>query len=345
MLQIDKRDELPRVSVIINHFTQMECSPSAKFPYFSYSPPIRGCVESVEAQDYKNKEILLADREDGNGAGAIRNEAIGRATGEILFFICGDAIMASNQCLSKLVSVFKKTNADVVVGSSLPTRQLAPLFIYLLELEYTRREKDMGEGYVDAGATTYLAIKRDVLNEVGGFPTKSACLDSGNRYFDSGFADWDFCGELREKDHRIWHTLEVQFYHIYQTDFFSYFKKQFLQAWYRVAYLRRFKRVREGYTTLRMTVQPALWGALPVWFLLGWVFSPAWYKVAYLNIALIFLWDTGSVLNFYRETKDLKVFLLLPVSFFRSLMWALGILVGTYDFYIKPSFMNLLRIK
>ncbi len=334
---------MPRVSIIIPHFTQMECASATEFPYFSYTPPIRGCVESVEAQDYENKEMLFADKKDDRGAGAIRNEAVSRATGEIIFFICSDSIMAGNQCISNLVEVFRKTGADVVVGSSVPAREISPLFIYLLQLEYAERERNMGEGYVDAGATTYFAIKREVLDSVGGFPIKGACLDSGNLHFDSGFADWDFCGELREKGYRIWHTLEVQLYHVYQTDLFSYFKKQFLQAWYRVAYLRRFKRVREGYTTYRMTIQPALWGILPVLFLLGWKFSPVWYKAAYGCLLVIFFWDIDSVLKFFRETRDVRVFLLLPISFLRSLMWALGIIAGAYDFYVKSLLSGLLR--
>jgi len=226
----------PKVSVIIPLFSQMECSPSKKFPSITYVKPIPGCVESVKKQDYKNVEIILASKKSEKGAGDIRNEAIKKATGDIIFFICSDAILVDEDEVSKLVKVFEETDADVIIGSSIANRKVAPLFTYLLNIEYEDRERNMGEGVVEAGATTYFAIKKSVLEDVGGFPLDSASFKKGNLYFESGFADWDFCGILKEKNYKIWHTNKVKVYHVYQTKFWSYFKKQTIQSWYRVAY-------------------------------------------------------------------------------------------------------------
>jgi glycosyltransferase involved in cell wall biosynthesis len=328
-----EKSESPKVSVIIPFFTQMECSPAKKFPYFTYGDPIEGCIESVEAQNYENMEILYADTKNPLGGGAIRNEAIERATGDIIFFVCSDAVMIGNDCVSKLVEVFNRTHADVIIGSSIPSKSHSSLFVYLLCLEYEEREINMGEGCVDAGATTYFGIKKEVLDEVGGFPLESACINTGNLHFDSGFADWDFCGLLREKNYKIWHTLDVTVHHAYQTDALSYFKKQFLQAWYRIAYLKRFKRVQEGYTTCKMGFPVILLGLVPVWILLGLLIGPIGYYLAVITLVLTFFWQTDSVLKYFKNTKDFKVFLLLPISFLRSISWFLGALKGFLDFY------------
>jgi len=325
----------PKVSVIIPLFSQMECSPSEKFPYFTYVKPIGGCIESVKMQDYKNMEILLADKKSKKGAGDIRNEAIKRAKGEIIFFICSDAILVDKDEVSKLVKVFDKTNADVVIGSSIASKDVAPLFTYLLNIEYEDRERNMGERVVDAGATTYFAIKKRVLDDVGGFPIDSTSFKVGNLLFESGFADWDFCGMLKERGYKIWHTNKVRVYHVYQTKFLSYFKKQFIQAWYRVAYLKRFRRVREGYATAKMGIQPLLFLLLPIWLLLGLVSSAIFLNLIYINLLVIFFWDIDVVLKYTKKKKDIRPLLIFPISFLRSFMWLAGIVKGAIYFLIR----------
>lgn len=325
----------PKVSVIIPKFSQMECSASTKFPYFTYVEPIDGCVDSVKKQDYKNMEIIFADKKSKKGAGDIRNEAIKRAKGEIIFFICSDAMFVGNKEISNLIKVFEKTDADVIIGSSIASRKVAPLFTYLLNIEYEDRERNMGEGIVDAGATTYFAIKRSVLDKVGGFPLKSTSFKKGNMYFESGFADWDFCGQLKEKGFKIWHTNSVKVYHVYQTKTLSYFKKQFIQAWYRVAYLKRFRRVREGYSTAKMGMQLLLIPPLLIWLLLGLFSNPAWYAALFINLLIIFFWDIDVVWRYIKRKGDKKALLIFPISFVRSFSWFFGAVKGFIDFYIR----------
>jgi GT2 family glycosyltransferase len=326
----------PKVTVIIPLFSQMECSPSEKFPFFTYFKPIKGCIESVKMQDYKNIELIFADKKDSKGTGPIRNAAVKKAKGEILFFLCPDAVLAHKDAISNLVKIFEKTKADVVVGGSVANKKLAPLFTYLLDLEYEDRERDIGNKLVDAGATTYFGIKKKSLEEFGGFPTKSASLDTGNLYFDSGFADWDFCGALKEKGYNIWHTTKVLVHHIYQTNAQSYFKKQFIQAWYRLAYLRRFSKVKEGYTTSKIAFQPAFFLFLPLFFILNIFYSSyVWLYLSFIALLIMFFWEIGLVIRFFKKTRDLVVFLILPVSFIRNVFWFFGILKGFWDFYIR----------
>jgi hypothetical protein len=78
---------------------------------------------------------------------------------------------------------------------------------------------------------------------------------------------------------------------------YGYFKKQFHHARYRIAYFKKFKKIREGYSKFNF-------------------FYP-------------------SVFKYYKKTKDLKVFLLIPISLIRDLVWMLGFMKGIWDFYIN----------
>ncbi|MFH0929171.1 MAG: glycosyltransferase [Candidatus Aenigmatarchaeota archaeon] len=328
----------PKVSVIIPRFLQMECSATKKFPYFTPFVPLKECIESVKNQDYKNKEIIFTKETHPKGTGAIRNEAIKKATGDIILCICPDSVMVGKNCISNFVKVFNERDVDVVVGSSIPSKKLSSPFVYLLTLEYAERERNMGEGYTNAGATSYFAIKKDVLKKIGGFPLRSPAINTGNPLFDSGFPDWDICGILVEKGYKIWHTNKAKFYHIYQTDAISYFKKQMMQTWYRVAYLKRFKVVKEGYISNKIIVQPFLFLLLPVWLALGLLIpSGIWPAAFLLNLLAILFWDVSSVLSFYKKTKNWKVALLFPISFIRSFSWLFGVIKGIIDFYILKA--------
>lgn len=331
--------EEPLVSIIISNFYQLECSPNSKFPYYLYASPIKGCIEAAQSQDYKHKEIILADKDVGQGAAYIRNEAIERAKGEIIYFNDADAIMADNHIISDLVKFFKETDSDVIVGGSIPNRKISPYFTYLLELEYEERENNMGENYISAGATTYMGIKKEVLEKTGGFPLGSSSIYTGDLYFDSSFADWDFCGILREKGYKIRHTNKFKVFHIYQTKMLNYFEKQTVQGWYRIAYVKRFKRIREGYTTYKMIAQPFFLATIPIWLTLGFIYSPNWFNVMYLVFLTVLFWHIDMVARFYRKTKDLGVFLLLPVTFIRSFCWGLGATKGILDFFILKRYL------
>lgn len=320
-----------KISVIINGFTQMECSVAKSFPYFEYTKPMNGCIESIEAQTYNNKEIIIADKMDMRGAGFIRNHAIKKATGDILLFMDADVILHDDKTFEKILNEFKRTGADVLIGTP-DILDDGKLFIRLLSYEYKERIDDMLDGPVDAGATTFMALKRDVVENVP-IPTESPIVKTKNKLFNSAFTDWDYCGLIKEAGYEIWHTGELRFLHYYQTDFVSYFKKQFWQGWYRFGFIKRFKIVKESYVSNKIMYQPIFFALLP--------FSLIFLGISafILNFLVVFFWFTPSVIKFYKVKKDIFVVLLLPISFLRNISWLLGGMKGVYDYYVK-TFIN-----
>jgi glycosyltransferase involved in cell wall biosynthesis len=232
-----KLTKKPKVSIIIPFFRHMECAKSPKFPYFEYAKPIKGCIESVRNQTYKNKEIIFADTRSSRGSGVVRNRAIEKTKGDIIFFVCPDAILVGRNVISDLVKIFEKNGTDIIVGSAKASKKMR-LFIYLLNLEYEKRTCDMGEKFTNIGATTYLAVKKDILKKIDGIPINSPVVKTDNPFFNSGFLDWDLA--ILFKNYKYFHTNKLKVHHHYQTDFWSYFKKQFWQGWYRIGFGKKF---------------------------------------------------------------------------------------------------------
>jgi hypothetical protein len=87
-----------------------------------------------------------------------------------------------------------------------------------------------------------------------------------------------------------------------------------------------------------MGIQPMLTAALPIWIILGALVSPMWFNALYVNLAVAFFWDIDVVLRYLRRSKDLRAFLVLPISFSRSISWLLGIAKGMIDFFVLKKF-------
>ncbi len=287
----------PKISIIIPIFLQMECSSAKKYPYVEHFEPIKECISSIENQNYKNKEIIFASYNSRDGFEA-RNKAVKKAKGDIIFFLCPEAVLTSDDSLDKLIRIFNDTKADAVACTSIANEDMK-LFIWLLSCELEERERLMKEGWTDVCSSCYLAIKKKVFDDFGGFPKESPTINTRNKWFSAGFPDWDFCYLLKEKKYRIWHTNKVHVYHYYRTNFIPYLKKQFNQAWYRIAFYKRFRKMRDNYTQ--------------------YAFIP-------------------PIMKLYKK-KSHKVLLLIPIALIRYIPWGLGVLKGVWDFYIANKYL------
>lgn len=294
---------------------------SVILPYFQ--KPIKGCVESIKGQSYKNVELISGTESDfgikeKKGAGFMRNLLAKKSKGDVLFFIDSDATMDRN-CIKNMVEIFNRYDADVVASLPVtPRKSRTTLLNWLLSLDYEDRIRKMGEGIVNVFATTGVGIKRKVFLKTGGFV----------EVYKGGIGeDWQLASKMHRKGYKIWHSNKVKIYHYPADTFFKYLRKQFYHAWYRPMHTMEFKEVTDSYTSGLMLVQPFLWLLLPFTFINPMLFS--------LNVLLIFFWDLKKVLKFYKKTKDLYTFLLLPLSAVRSFVWLLGGIRGFWDFYIK----------
>jgi GT2 family glycosyltransferase len=276
------------ISIIIPKFLQMECAVTSKYPFVEMFEPFERCLDSIERQTYKNIEIIFAEKEISGFTA--RNRAVRKSKGNIILFLCPEAKLITINELSNLLAIFKNTNADAVVGSSYSFCMKG--FQRVMTMEIEERERNMPEGWVEAGATSYMAIKRKVFDAMNGFPEQSPIIKTDSNWFDSSFIDWDFCMLLKERGFQIWHTHQFKVFHYYQTTLFGYLKKQFYHAWYRMFFKKRFG---------KFTVEYDKKAFIP----------PVW--------------------TIYKRHKDLKTFLIIPIALLRYVSWTLGALKGVWD--------------
>jgi len=279
---------------------------SVIIPFREKNPKVLKCIKSVKNQNYKNIEIIaVSDRAKleikgikslvdsrCKGVGDKRNLGARKATGDILFFLDSDCVIKRDS-ITKLVSMFKKGKMDAISGKT-----LAPIKSNILDLvtglEYEDRFNRMGEGYVNVAATTCLGVLKKSFQDVDGFKDYSTTEATGE--------DWDFSARLKQKNYKIYHTNKVEVFHEHiSKNFIDYLKRQLLHVKYRVTHLRKYKKVTDEYSSLRMILSSTLLFCLP------------------------------STYRIYRKTKNLNVFMLPFISFFRSIAWLAGFFAGLFE--------------
>lgn len=317
----------PKVSVVISAFKQMECGgkEAKKFPFFEYSKPIKGCVKSVKAQKYPDFEIIFANKKSEVGASDIRNEAIERCNGTIIMTLDGDVILHDPLTIRKIVDEFENVEADIIIGTPITPREQTNEFVWLIGLEYTERLRSMGKNYVDAGATTFMAYRRDVFDKVP-FPD-SEVIKTDDPFFNSAFLDWDFCGVVRENGFKIWNPVDIYYTHLYQAPPLNFIKKQLYHGIYRWFFIKRFNQVAETYLPLRVMTQPMLTALSFLCLLLGLLTSlPLTYGLILLALSIIS--PLPTIRKFYIQEQNPMVLFLFPIYFILTLMWLTGFGLG-----------------
>lgn len=153
-------------------------------------------VESVRSQTYDDTETIvvvdgneqLCERvtgdygdasdvtiycnEENRGLSASRNNGIERATGDIVAFMDDDAV-ASEDWIEKLVDAYEEKNAIAAGGKMTPLwvagkPSFLPEEFYWL-IGVTHRGFADGEGEVRNTFGSNISVRRDVLEDVGGF--------------------------------------------------------------------------------------------------------------------------------------------------------------------------------
>jgi GT2 family glycosyltransferase len=260
----------------------------------------------------------------------MRNEASKKAKGEILFFMDADAVMKKN-CIEEIVKCFKKYEADAVSCIPVaPPRKRSSILNYLLGLTYEDAIRNMREGFVDVAASTGFGIKKSVFLKSGGFIEN----------FKAGIGeDWFLSADMVRKGYKIWHSNKVKIYHYTASSLKGYLKKQFFHAWYRIYHFKKFRRVRDSYTRFSMLVQSGLFLLLflsPIWIYILISLNVSYYFYMFFFILLLtFFWSLPQCLNYFKRTKNIEVFLILPLSFIVSFIRSLAVIKGVWDFYIR----------
>jgi len=302
-------------------------------PCYNSGETIDKCLESITKQKYDDYEVItVVDKKSSDntlqicrawkksfknklkivevehcGVARKRNYASKIAKGDVLLFLDSDAELEDENYLKLLAYLFTATNADVITGVPVTPKE-ASLIEWVLSQEYEQRFYDVGDCYIDCAATTCMAVKKKVLEKVRfdeSISTKQALGE-----------DFAFSFNLIKKGCKIFHTNELKVYHYFYSNFKKYLIEQMRHAEYRVMLARKHGKVTDKYTNPIPRLQAFLWLLFPICFI--------WYELFIPTLILLFLWQLPTAIKIFLRTKNVKSFLLLPVSVIRSLFWLIG---------------------
>ncbi len=199
---------------------------SVVIPAYNEEDHIAECLESVIANDYPNREIIVVDdcstdrtseiaseypvkvirRQTRGGAALARNDGLREAHGKIVAFVDADCTV-DKVWLTLLTSQY--TNDKIAgVGGIISTKQtnlFAKYRNYLAREEYTGAENPEPAKDLPGGNSSY---RVDVLHAAGGFdpafaePRAHETYELGHRLRKSGY---ELIGEPRAV---VWHSRE-----------------------------------------------------------------------------------------------------------------------------------------
>ncbi len=121
-------------------------------------------------------QVLEINRQDFNHGGT-RNVAAQKAKGDILVFLTQDALLCDESSIDQLVQAFENNDVGIAYGRQLPHRNAKIFGSFARDFNYSTvsLEKNLENKEKYGIKTVFLsnsfaAYRREVLEEVGGFP-------------------------------------------------------------------------------------------------------------------------------------------------------------------------------
>lgn len=205
---------------------------SVIIPVFNGSLFIAACLKSVLAQSYPAMELILVD--DGStddtlmripecvtvlhtggrrGAGFARNLGATKAKGDVLFFTDADVEVPADW-IAKGVFAIKEHHVPCGGGGYAgPLKQVFVQQFAHEELVFRRRKQ---KGFVQTLVSNNLFCRRDVFEEMGGFPTDYQAASS---------EDMEFSWNVSRK-YKLWWDETNGVYHNYTNTVPLYLRQQ-----------------------------------------------------------------------------------------------------------------------
>lgn len=263
--------------------------------------------------------------QSNQGPAVARNKAWRLATADICVLTDGDCIPEPDW-IESLTKEFVSDDVGAVAGTY-KTLNPEHLLARFVGWEIAWRYRNV-RGSVDVHGSYNLAVRRKVLQEVGGF-REDYPLPSGE--------DWDLTYRI-SRSYRIIFTPRAVVGHYHPERFWGYMKNQVRRGYDRIKVYRDHpgKMKSDTYTGWIVKYQVLAAGVFfPSLCFLYPVFPASWILPGAL-LSFLFL---SSVISFgYFLEKDPSVaFYSIGVQFCRYFAWFMGALWGVWDFWVRKK--------
>ncbi len=261
-------------------------------------------------------------RQDNAGPAAARNRGWRESTGDLVFFTDSDCFPHSDW-ISRLTALLDDEKCGAAGGSYAAANQEEILAACIQE-EIAARHRRMRRKVRFLGSFN-LAVKRSVLEELGGFHTE---------YRRASGEDNEFSYRMRKAGYNLLFDREALVAHVHPTHLVPYLKEQLRHGYWR---MRLYKDHPEqmsgddysgGFDFLEPPAALLLLGLIP---LLSLPFVPRLFRLVLLFLIAVAAWPT---LLMVRRRNSMQYLYFLPVRFLRSFARGIGMAAGIWQFWI-----------
>jgi len=272
---------------------------------------IDNTVEDVKdfiSSEEKRGKIFLIEKEHKNPA-SVRNAGWKGAKGDIVIFLDSDCSVTENW-YEEMLKPFKEKDVVAVSGVYL-SKQKKFIARYIQDQTAYRQSKT--KKYTDNLATYSLAVKKESLKKVGGFP---------ENYPHASCEDTEFSYKLRKYGKFVLNK-KAKVFHKHEENIMKYLKKQFIHAKYRILMFKRGNPVGDRYAGLEVMIQP-FFAFLSFLFPLNPMFLTSFGALIYLQMREI------------EKMMDEFPFILFStiIGTIRAYVWLFGMIFGSIEFYL-----------
>lgn len=312
-------------------------------PNYNSSKTLKDCLEAIFKWNNDNYEVILVDDasndnfleiverfpvkiiglKENRGAAFARNRGSEVAKGEILLFIDSDIVIQKNTLPLILKSFEENKEIAAVTGFFLKEHrnknlisQYDNLFIHFL---YTQLPK-----YTLTPYTSILAIKKEILKEMGGFDEKIKGATS---------EDIELGWRLKDKGFKVLLNKELQVEHLKCYSFKKFIKNKFKLAFdWMLMFLRK-----KGRQENNQVKSNAWWLPINViitffvvtGFLGGIIFFPFFF-ILIISLIILVIFNINFLVFYKKEKGWLFTFCALGLIFIHAFLAGLGMLSALF---------------
>jgi len=278
-------------------------------------------VEFLERIAGSNNKIKIY-RQKNAGPAAARNKGFRSAGSDICVFTDSDCVPEPDW-IENLLMPFKDKQV-AAAGGTYKTLNNNSALARFIGLEIAWRYRNI-KGEIDVHGTYNLAVRKSVLEEVGGF----------NREFPKPSGeDWDLTYKISQK-YKIIYVPQAVVGHYHPEKLIAYLKNQERRAFDRIKVYKEHPDKRSSDTYTGPVIKYQILGSAA--FLPSLLLLYPWFSFSYsVPLAIFaFLLLTTLPVFFYTADKDLEVSLQsIPVQLLRNFAWLVGLIKGLIKFGI-----------